>query len=150
MIRIVRTDSENRDFQELVRCLDSELRIRDGDEYSFYTQFNRLDQIKHSVLAYENDVPAGCGAIKKFGKDTVEIKRMYVKQELRRKGIAAKILRELENWAIEEKYSFAILETGYNQPEAIRLYQKSGYEIIPNYGQYIGIDNSVCMRKELR
>ncbi|MEO6589269.1 MAG: GNAT family N-acetyltransferase, partial [Pyrinomonadaceae bacterium] len=60
-----------------------------------------------------------------------------------------KILAELENWAKELNFSECILETGLKQPEAIRLYQKSGYETILNYGQYAGVENSVCMKKVL-
>jgi putative acetyltransferase len=149
MIRIERTESKNDAFYELVRSLDLELTLRDGAEHSFYAQYNKLDSITNVVLAYENDVAIGCGAFKKYGKDTVEIKRMFVRKESRGKGIAVEILNELEKWAKEENYAFAILETGYNQPEAIRLYQKSGYEVIPNYGQYDGVDNSICMKKRL-
>jgi GNAT superfamily N-acetyltransferase len=149
MTNIERTDSENVEFVELVRLLDEELKIRDGDEHSFYAQYNKLDLIKHVVLAYENEEAIGCGAFKKYGRDTVEIKRMFVNPAKRGKGIAVEILRELETWAGEENFAYAILETGYNQPEAIRLYQKSGYEIIPNYGQYEGVDNSLCMKKRL-
>jgi putative acetyltransferase len=149
MNRIERTESKNDAFYELVRSLDLELTLRDGAEHSFYAQYNKLDSITNVVLAYENDVAIGCGAFKKYGKDTVEIKRMFVRKESRGKGIAVEILNELEKWAKEENYAFAILETGYNQPEAIRLYQKSGYEVIPNYGQYDGVDNSICMKKRL-
>ena len=149
MLKIIKTDSDNKDFQELVRLLDEDLMIRDGAEHSFYAQFNKLDLIKHVVLAYENDESIGCGAFKKYTDETVEIKRMFVRLEHRGKGIAVEILKELENWAIENGFKFAILETGFKQPEAIRLYEKSGYKVIPNYGQYAGVENSVCMKKTL-
>ncbi len=149
MTKIVRTDSGDKDFHELVRLLDEELKVRDGDEHSFYAQYNKLHMIKHVVLVLDNDKAIGCGAFKKHGKDTVEIKRMFVISENRGNGIGAEILKELEKCASEENFSFAVLETSFNQPEAIRLYQKSGYEIIPNYGQYEGVENSVCMQKSL-
>ncbi len=149
MIGLVRTNSDNLDFRELVRLLDAELAIRDGDEYSFYAQFSRLDAIREVVVAYENEKAVGCGALKKFDSDAVEIKRMFVRPESRNRGIAVEILSELEAWAKELNFAECILETGWKQPEAVRLYQKSGYEIIPNYGQYAGIENSVCMTKSL-
>lgn len=149
MVKIERTDSEHKEFHKLVALLDQELNVRDGDEYSFYAQYNKLDLIKHVVLAFVNGEAIGCGAFKKYVEDTVEIKRMFVRSEYRGKGFAVEILNELEKWAKRENFAFAVLETGYNQPEAIRLYQKSGYEVIPNYGQYEGIDNSVCMKKRL-
>jgi len=78
-----------------------------------------------------------------------EIKRMFVRPERRGRGIARSILSELETWAGELGFLECILETGLKQPEAIELYRKSGYETIPNYGQYEGVENSVCMRKSI-
>ncbi len=144
---LVRTDSDNSDFRELVALLDQDLQIRDGDEHSFYAQFNKIDKIRHVVVAYAGGEAVGCGAIKEYAKDTAEIKRMFVRAEWRGRGIAKSILSELEAWASELNYSECILETGLKQPEAVALYQKSGYETIPNYGQYNGVENSVCMRK---
>jgi ribosomal protein S18 acetylase RimI-like enzyme len=56
----------------------------------------------------------------------------------------------VESWAAELNYPECILETGKNQPEAIRLYKKAGYAIINNYGQYENVENSVCMKKTMR
>ncbi len=146
---IKRTDSSNKDFQYLVKFLDQDLAIRDGDEHAFYHQFNAIDQLKNCVLFFVDEKPVACGAFKKYEDDTVEIKRMYSLPEYRGKGFASKILAELEIWAKEEDFTFAVLETGLKQPEAIALYKKNGYELIPNYGQYIGIGNSVCYKKAL-
>jgi len=150
MINLVRTNSDNLHFRDLVALLDLELQIRDGDEHSFYAQFNKVDKIRHVVVAYENGEAVGCGAIKEYENGVAEIKRMFVKPERRGCGIAGSILSELESWANELNFSECILETGWKQPEAIGLYQKSGYETIPNYGQYAGIENSVCMRKSVK
>ncbi|WBV59796.1 GNAT family N-acetyltransferase [Chryseobacterium camelliae] len=146
---IKRTDSSNSDFQHLVQFLDQDLAIRDGDEHSFYHQFNSIDLLKNCVLFYVNEKPVACGAFKKFDEETVEIKRMFVQPEYRGNGYASKILNELELWAKSEGYKFGVLETGLKQPEAIALYKKNGYHLIPNYGQYIGVENSVCYKKEL-
>ena len=150
MIKLLRTSSDNPDFLVLVKLLDADLAIRDGDEHTFYSQFNTLINIKHVVVAYNDYEPAGCGAIKKYASNTMEVKRMYVRPEMRRKGIAAKILTELEKWAAELSCTKCILETGKKQPEAIELYKRNGYTSIPNYGQYIGVENSVCFEKKLR
>lgn len=147
MIKIVRTDSDNPDFRQLVVLLDRELKDRDGEDHSFFAQFNKIDKIKHALVAYLNDVPCACGAIKEYDNDTMEIKRMYVLQEERGKGIAGMILQELENWTNELNFKKCILETGKRQPEAIRLYSKSGYQVIPNYGQYENVSNSICFEK---
>jgi putative acetyltransferase len=148
MIKILRTNSDNLDFIELVKHLDADLAIRDGEDHLFYSQFNTLAKIKHVVLAYSGDVPVGCGAIKEYSPDSMEVKRMYVSPASRKKGIATMILGELENWAAELSYENCILETGKKQPEAIELYKKNGYTIIPNYGQYAGVENSVCFEKK--
>ena len=149
MIQIKRTDSDNSDFRKLVQQLDADLASRDGDEHAFYARFNKLNKIKHTVGVYENDEPIACGAIKEFGPGIMEIKRMYTVPGGRGKGIAGIVLTQLESWAAELKYEKCILETGYKQPEAITLYKKSGYIITPNYGQYAGVENSLCFEKEL-
>ena len=150
MTTLIRTDSENADFRAPVVLLDRELAVRDGDEHDFYAQFNKIDKIRHMVLAYENDVAVGSGAFKEFADGTAEIKRMFVLPEKRGGEIAGKILADLESWARESNFAECVLETGLKQPEAIRLYQKSGYQIIPNYGQYAGVENSVCLKKSIR
>lgn len=149
MIKILRTDSSNQDFIELVKLLDKELQIRDGEEHTFYAQYNKIDKLKNVVVAFYNDAAVGCGAIKEYDISTIEIKRMFVKDYYRSKGIATKVLIELELWAGELGYNKCILETGFKQPEAIRLYTKNNYKVIPNYGQYAGVVNSVCMEKNL-
>lgn len=148
-LTLIRTNSDNADFRTLVALLDKDLAVRDGDDHSFYAQFNKIDAIKEVVVAYQNDIPVGCGAIKPFADQSVEVKRMFVHPDYRKQGIAAQILGELEIWAKVLGHSQCVLETGKKQPEAIALYQKSGYKITPNYGQYVGVDNSVCMAKEL-
>ncbi|MGE5106506.1 MAG: GNAT family N-acetyltransferase [Sphingobacteriales bacterium] len=150
MIKIKRTDSDNPGFIQLVKLLDADLADRDGNDHSFYAQFNKIDTIKYVVVAYENDQPVACGAIKEYAQNTMEVKRMYTSPGSRGKGIAGKILSELEIWATELGYEKCILETGKRQPEAIKLYKKNGYKIIPNYGQYATIENSICFEKKLK
>ncbi len=149
MLQLIRTNSGNADFIELVKHLDADLAIRDGDEHSFYNQFNKIDTIKFVVVAYENDKPIACGAIKEFNSNAMEVKRMYTLPEHRGKGIATKVLTQLEKWAKELNYKKCILETGKKQPEAIELYKKNGYKQIENYGQYAGVENSLCFEKEI-
>ena len=149
MISLKRTSSEDKDFIDLVKCLDSDLAIRDGDDHAFYSQYNSISMIKYAVVVYLNDIPVGCGAIKKFDDTAMEVKRMYVSPQNRGKGIAAKVLTELEAWAKELGYKRCVLETGINQPEALALYQKNSYKRIPNYGQYANVENSFCFEKIL-
>lgn len=149
MIKLIRTDPANPDFQLLVNMLDDDLRIRDGEDHVFYAQFNKTVSIRHAVLAYDGEEAVGSGTLRFYNETTAEIKRMFVKPAFRGRGIAGSILAELETWAGQLDFTTCILETGYNQPEAIALYKKAGYLPIPNYGQYAGVYNSICMRKEL-
>ena len=105
MIQIVRTDSENADFIELVRHLDVYQAEKDGKDHAFYAQFNKIATLKFVVVAYQNEKPLGCGAIKEYDSNTMEVKRMYVTPEGRGKGIATGILSELENWASELSFT---------------------------------------------
>ncbi len=149
MIRIIKSDASQPDFKKLVAFLDVDLAERDGEDHSFYDQYNKLHLIKYALVAYEKDLPVACGAIKEFEPNVMEVKRMYVTPEKRGKGIATKVLSSLEDWARELGYQKCVLETGKRQPEAIALYTKNGYKIIPNYGQYAGIENSMCFEKFL-
>ena len=149
MIKLVRTNSKNADFIHLVKQLDASLKITDGDEHDFYNQFNSIDTLKHIVVAYLENQPIGCGAFKEFNQNSVEIKRMFTLPQSRGKGIATLILKELENWATELDYSSCILETGIRQTEAVILYKKNLYKIRSNYGQYVGIKNSLCFEKKI-
>lgn len=149
MIKIVKTTANHQDFIELVKFLDADLAVIDGEDHSFYDQYNKIDSIKHAVVIYFDDVAVGCGALKEFEPGIVEVKRMYTAANQRNKGIASKVLKALEDWAKELGYHKCILETGKRQPDAIALYQKNGYSIMPNYGQYQGVTNSVCFEKQL-
>ncbi|QES90406.1 GNAT family N-acetyltransferase [Rhizosphaericola mali] len=148
-MQIIRTDSTHPDFLQLVKSLDADLAIRDGAEHAFYAQFNKVDLIKNVVVLYENEQPVACGAIKEYAPQIFEIKRMFTDPTFRGKGLAGQILNELANWAKELSAEKLILETGLKQPEAIRLYEKNGFQRIPNFGQYVGVSNSVCFEKIL-
>ena len=150
MITLVRTNSENKDFILLVNQLDDYLAELDGEEHAFYNQLNKIDKLKHAIVAYEMNRPVGCGAIREHSPVSMEVKRMYTLPAYRGQGIATKILNELETWSSELDYQKCVLETGKRQPEAIELYKKNGYRVIPSYGQYVAVENSVCFEKEIK
>jgi GNAT superfamily N-acetyltransferase len=149
MLTVKRTTGHDPNFISLVRELDRYLAEMDGDEHAFYATYNTLDAIMHVVLVYHDLMPVACGAIKLFDPQSMEVKRMYTMPEFRGRGIAGIVLTELETWAAELGFSRCILETGLRQAEAIILYNKSGYALIPNYGQYAGVENSVCFEKSI-
>ncbi len=150
MVTLKRTTFQNADFIALVAALNQDLAQRDGDEHTFYQQFNGIDELLHTIVAYSDLKPVGCGALKEFDCYTMEVKRMYVMPQYRKKGMASQLLKELEQWATELRYKNCVLETGKRQPEAIALYTKNAYVTVPNYGPYKGVENSICFRKKLK
>jgi len=150
MVNLVRTNSKNTDFKNLVANLDAYLKIVDGDDHDFYNQYNNIDVLNHTIVAYIDKQPVGCGAFKTYNNDCIEIKRMFTQTETRGNGVASKILQELENWSKELGYNTCILETGKHLIDAVTFYKKNGYSIMPNYGQYKDITSSVCLKKTHR
>ncbi len=148
-VEIVYTDSEDQDFAKLIKMLDEDLNERYGELQKQYEAHNRIDHIKNVVLLYVEGHPAACGAFKRYDPESAELKRIFVAKEYRGLGLSKILVARLEEWAIKEGFGYAVLETGKRQNEAIGLYKKCGYEVIPNYGVYIGNSNSVCMRKSL-
>ncbi len=144
---ILRTNSLDLGFVDLVRKLDQYLAIVDGNEHDFYAQYNTIDTLNHVIVFYHDEAPVACGAIKEIAPNVWEIKRMYVDMAFRNMGIASKVIFELENWAKELNAKKIVLETGKRMQDAINLYNKNNYKTISNYGQYIGIENSVCFEK---
>ena len=132
-MKVIRTNSENKSFIDLVSLLDDELAVRDGKDHEFYHQFNNIDALKEVVVLTLNNEAVGCGAMKPIMDDAMEIKRMYVRDMFRGNGFASIILKELETWAKKMGKSRCVLETGVNQPEAIAMYKNRGYKSIENY-----------------
>jgi GNAT superfamily N-acetyltransferase len=148
-MNLERKTSDDPDFRSLVARLDEFLAEIDGDEHAYYSQFNKLDGIPYAVVAYEDGRADGCGAFRAHSPEIAEIKRMYVLPEHRGKRVGALVLEELEIWARELGYTACVLETGHKQEAAVSLYKRSGYESIPNYGQYADVSNSICMKKNI-
>lgn len=148
-IRIFKTTSENPDFITLITVLDKSLWERYPELKTNYWGNNIIELNPNVVVIYLEDKEVACGCFKEHDKNAIEIKRMFVSPEVRGMGLAQKILRELELWAHDLGYSFSVLETLHKQKEAIALYQKTGYSIVDNYEPYVGLENSICMRKQI-
>lgn len=148
-MKLRRCSSTDPAFLELVALLDADLARRDGDEHAFYAQFNTVEALEYCVVLEDRGQPISCGAIKSFDPGTMEVKRMFTRPDSRGAGLARRILGELEKWAGELDKERCVLETGKRQPEAVAFYRARGYKAIPNYGQYIGVENSLCFEKTL-
>jgi putative acetyltransferase len=144
---IKRTTSADKDFQMLITHLDHELWNELKEDQATYDQFNKVPDISTVLIIYQGQQPVACGCFKEIDANTVEIKRMFVEKEWRRKGLSKLILNELEQWAMQKGFENAILETSIHFTTARQLYESSGYTIIPNYPPYQGLTESVCMKK---
>ena len=91
----------------------------------------------------------GMAAIVARGDGSGELKRMFVSESARGRGIASSLLETLERFAASAGISLIQLETGPLQHAAIALYERSGYDPIPNFGKYVGDPNSVCYQKRV-
>ncbi len=146
-----RTDGKNKDFIENCRLLDLELDRRVGKKIKRekYKQFNRLDEIQHAIVVYEDDKAVGGGAIREYNDVTAELKRVFVHTEYQGRGIGSKLVFLLTEWAAELGYKRMILETGELLAESCAVYKKSGFKVIPNYGPYVNMPESLCMAKDI-
>lgn len=137
------------DFVRLVSLLNASLAITDGDLHEYYNQYNNTDTLDKVIVAYYQQDAIACGAYRCYDDYTVEIKRMYVVEHQRGKGVASSMLKVLEQSAVDMGFNSTILETGVWMHDAIALYRKNGYSQIPNYDQYAGMDSSVCFGKSI-
>ena len=143
-------EGSHADFATLIALLDQELVARYGAAVqASFDQFNAVDQIHDVVIVYAGGAPVACGGFKALDDDTVEIKRVFVRSEHRGRGLARRLMAELERLAAGQGYDTAVLQTGRNQPEAIGLYGALGYGVTANYPPYVGDEYSICLKKTL-
>ncbi len=145
----MRTNFSNPDFKKLIVQLDKDLLGRYPLIQHKFAPFNFMDEQARVMLVHDGARPVACGAFRPRDKETIEIKRMFTHPDYRDRGIGKQVLFGLEQWAKEEGFGVAILETGNSQPEAIAAYQKSGYIQIPNFPPYENVKESICFSKKL-
>jgi GNAT superfamily N-acetyltransferase len=150
-VEIVYTDGNNKDFIELCRLLDDNLDEIVGGEKQRkqYAQYNTLEDINDVILLYNDKTAVGCASFKYYDEGIAEVKRVFVRKEYRGQGISKQLMSCLEERAKNKGFYTLILETGTPLVEAMGLYNKIGYKIIENYGQYICMKESICMRKTI-
>lgn len=145
------TDGSNPDFIALCHQLDDFLNQLVGGEQNRaqYLPYNTLEDIHHVVLLWDGERSIGCAAFKEYDRERAEVKRVFLCREYRGKGLGRQLLETLEALARQKGYAYLILESGEPLTAAMKLYRSMGYEVIPNYGPYVGMPESVCMEKKL-
>lgn len=148
---IKHSNGSDPDFISLCRQLDQFLNELAGGEENRaeYIPYNALDDIRHSFLAYQDGIAVGCASFKEFEPGVAEVKRVFVKPEYRGDKIAGRLLTELEKEAGRQGYHTLVLETGDALVSAAKLYKRIGFCPIDNYGPYINMPKSVCMKKAI-
>ena len=148
----VRTDGKNEDFIENCRLLDMDLDRRVGRQIKRekYQKFNQLDEIREAIVDYDHGRAVGGGAIRRYDDENIELKRVFVHNEYQGQGIGSRLVSLLIEWAAELGYRRMILETGELLAESCAVYKKLGFAVIPNYGPYADMPESLCMAREIR
>lgn len=107
--------------------------------YYFYNIYNKI---------FFNKAVGG-GAIRKYDDKSTELKRVFVRPEYQGQGVGTRLVSLLAEWAVELGYKRIILETGELLAESCSVYKKLGFQVIPNYGPYVNMPESLCMAKNL-
>lgn len=142
-------DGGNEDFIGLVEELDKEFYELLGADQDQFNEFNTLEDIHDVVLVYDGKTAVACGGFKRYTGTIAEVKRIYVKKEYRKKGLAGRVLQKLEEKGRKRGYQYFILETSKKQLSALALYKSFRYEPINRYPPYEKIELSVCMQKQI-
>lgn len=151
-IEILAVDPRCGEAARLIRALSDELARRYDFADDGSGNFKPEDALVAGsafVIVRADGNAVACGAFRPLEDDVAEIKRMFVVPDCRGRDYSKAILNELERLARENGYTAVRLETGDRQPEAIRLYERSGYRRIPNFGIYVENEMSVCFEKQL-
>lgn len=152
LIEFKRTDGKNKDFVENCRLLDMDLDRRVGKKIKRekYEKYNQLDEIQEAIVVYNDNNAVGGGAIRRYNNEDIELKRVFVHTKYQGQGIGTKLVSLLIEWAAELGYKRIILETGELLEESCYVYKKLGFKVIPNYGPYVDMPESLCMARDLK
>jgi putative acetyltransferase len=149
---ITSSDPRSAEATALIRDLSAEL----AERYNFVDdgsgKFRPEDVLVAGsvfLIGWMNERPVACGAVRPLENQTCEVKRMYVVPDCRNQGLAGALLAELERRAQAMGYIALRLETGTHQPDAIRVYERAGYRMIPKFGHYVNDVRSICFEKQL-
>lgn len=150
-LAFIDTDGENPDFAMLCGILECSLDELVGGSFqrSRYEQYNHRDSIQDVIVVYRRGKPVACGGFKMYDEEHAELKCIFTDISCRGMGLDMEIVRRLEANAKMKGYKWCILETGKPLEAACHIYSKLGYKVMPNYGQYVDMPDSVCMKRKI-
>jgi len=144
-VSVTSVQCDDEEFLSLVKQLTEMLVELNGEKNAYYAPLNDPSSLTAAVVVYVDGKAAGCGGFRPVDVNTIEIKRMFVLPEYRGMGLGRSILAKIIDDATQAGYAKAILETSKRLTAANQLYERSGFTVIPNYGPYIGMEDSICM-----
>lgn len=149
-IEIRKVTSKDQDLKSLIEQLDNYLRKLYPEESIHKVDLETAERNNVVfIIAYKDRAPVGCAALRPLDDIKCELKRMFVIEKERGKGYSNALCDEIEKIASKKGFREILIETGYDQPEAIGLYKKKGYKRIPKFGEYIDDPTSICFAKKL-
>jgi GNAT superfamily N-acetyltransferase len=143
------TNENNKYFISLAKNLWDEYLEILGDIVKEYQKFNTLEGEHFVILIFDNEKAIACGSFKKFSKNTVEIKRVFVDKKYRRRKLASYVMKNLEEIAKEKGYKYTVLETGIKNKVSRNFYKNLDYVIIDNFEPFESMLTCLCLKKEL-
>ena len=114
-----------------------------------FIPYNLSESITDVLIASDGDIPVGCAGLKKYSAGDVEVKRVWVEPAYRGNRVALRMMERLEAKAREKGFSRTILQTRPVMEDAVALYRRLGYHLIPDYPPYDRLDGVVCLAKDL-
>ena len=146
------TDGTNKAFHKFYLLTEDYYnRIVGGAENrKSFIPYNISTSIQDVLIAYIDDVPVACSGLKKYSESDIEIKRVWVEPEYRGYHIATDMMKIIEAKAKQQGFQKIILQTREIMKDAVKLYEKLGYNRINNYPPYNKLDGAICFAKELR
>ena len=145
------TDGNHPEFRHFYAVTEAYYsRIVGGKENrAGFVPFNASAGIPDVLLAYADDQPVGCAGLKRYSNTDAEVKRLWVEPEYRGRHIASGLMEQIEEKARTNGYRRIVLQTRPIMPDAVALYTKRGYTLIPNYPPYDKLPGAVCYAKAL-
>ena len=151
-LRFRRTTLDEAVAKRLIGALNAELEERYPEEGANHFRLDG-DEVEGDrgvfLVAYLDDEPVGCGALRRLDEQDAEIKRMYVDPGTRGSGVGRRLLGELVARARRLGATCVVLETGTRQVEALGLYASAGFHEVPRFGEYENSPLSRCFAREL-
>lgn len=146
-MKTIITNENDERFLKLVEELDLGYYERIGEDLKKYEKYNEFKNPHVVILLLDSCNPVACASYRICAEDSVEFKRVYVKREYRKQGIAYALIKELEK-NLENNFKYSYIATGKNNFAAIKLYEKLNYQLTPKFGQFKDDETVVCMKKE--